>query len=127
MLWKDPAGRWHRVTVLEQHGRTSTIEYLDNTRRGETIRRGRRYSHATRVRVRVWTGELRDVPTILTVRNQVVDVTPSVTFTATANHLLTSAMHYLTLTIPADDPHATVDAIGLLLDAQTRVNCGRTE
>ena len=125
MLWKDPAGRWHRVTVLEQHGRTSTIEYLDNTRRGETIRRGRRYNHATRVRVRVWTGELRDVPQILNVRNQVVY--ESVTFTATANHLLTSAMHFLTLTINADNPHPTVDAIGMLLDAQTRVNCGRTE
>lgn len=60
-LWKDPAGAWHRVTVVERGARTATIEYFDNARRGETWRRGRRYSHATRTRVVVYLRELQDV------------------------------------------------------------------
>lgn len=60
-LWQDPAGRWHRVRVVERSARTATIEYFDNTARGERIVRGRRYNHATRRRVVVWLRELRDV------------------------------------------------------------------
>lgn len=60
-FWTDPAGVTHKVEVLEQREKTSTIEYFDNARRGEIWRRGRRYSHATRTRVVVYTHELRPV------------------------------------------------------------------
>ena len=60
-LWQDPAGAWHRVTVVERRTRTATIEYFDNARRGERYTAGRRYNHATRTRVVVNLRELRDV------------------------------------------------------------------
>ena len=60
-LWKDPTGVWHRVTVVKKEHRSATIEYFDNARRGSTYRRGRRYSHATRVRAVVWLGELKEI------------------------------------------------------------------
>lgn len=61
LLWKDPAGAWHRVTVIMQSHRSSTVEYFDNTRRGICMKAGRKYNHATRVRVVVWNTELREV------------------------------------------------------------------
>lgn len=59
--YTDPAGTSHTVNVIERGKKMTLIEYMDNARRGETWRRGRRYSHATRTRVWVYNHELRDL------------------------------------------------------------------
>jgi hypothetical protein len=59
VLYTDPTGVTHQVNVLERRAKTSTIEYLDNAKRGETWKNGRRYNHATRVRVVVYNTELK--------------------------------------------------------------------
>ena len=58
ILWRDPAGVTHAVTVETETKKTATIQYLDNARRGDRYVAGRRYNHATRVRVVVYKTEL---------------------------------------------------------------------
>lgn len=58
-FWTDPAGKCHRVRIVERAVSTATIEYFDNSRRFDRWRNGRRYTHATRARVKVWLTELR--------------------------------------------------------------------
>lgn len=67
MLYRDPAGRWHRVNVDDQsNGKSKMVRilYLDNARRCETLRRnadGKRIrgSHATWHSCYVYRHELR--------------------------------------------------------------------
>ena len=62
ILWRDPAGVTHRVIVETETKKTATIQYFDNARRGERFVAGRRYNHATRVRVVVYKTELTYTP-----------------------------------------------------------------
>jgi len=59
-FWKDPAGLTHRVTIVARGTRTATIEYWDNSHRGDRFKVGRRYNHGTRKRVVVYLKELRE-------------------------------------------------------------------
>ncbi len=58
-LWTDPAGKAHRVTIVDRGISTALIEYWDNEHRGSVWRRGRRYSHGTRRRTIVYLADLR--------------------------------------------------------------------
>jgi hypothetical protein len=59
-LYHDPCGVSHQVTVVETVGKNmSLIEYYDNDRRGIRFKNGRKYSHATRMRVLVYNHELK--------------------------------------------------------------------
>lgn len=60
-FYTDPQGVAHEVVVEERRKRTATINYLDNARRGVTWHRGRKFNHASRVRVIVNLSELREV------------------------------------------------------------------
>lgn len=57
-FYRDPAGKVHRVHVLDVGKKMTLIEYLDNARRGTMFRNGRRINHATRVRIYVYHAQL---------------------------------------------------------------------
>jgi hypothetical protein len=56
--YTDPKGVGHEVIVVEVGKKMTLIQYFDNARRGETWHRGRRYNHATCVRLWVYNHEL---------------------------------------------------------------------
>jgi hypothetical protein len=59
-FYTDPSGRGHEVTVIERGRKMTLVQYFDNERRGDRWKAGRRYSHATRVRVWVYNHELKE-------------------------------------------------------------------